>query len=211
MAAQGRAGVGAENRRYTTLDLVIIAVLGVVFGVLNTPFGVLFQFLQSTFGPAGQALFAPWAIGMALTAFIVRKPGAAFINGLINGLFQVLSGNPAGLINLGWGFALGLGVEIGVAIDWYVLRGGRRFNWVTAVLAGGFATGLSYAVSAVAYDYASAGVAVLVASWIGQALAGSVESGLVALAIGKILAQSGLLKSFEAGRARPAPAAVARA
>ncbi len=206
MASQARSGVGNGSRRYTTLDLVIIAVLGVVFGVLNTPFGVLFQFLQSTFGPAGQALFAPWAIGMALTTFIVRKPGAGFLNGLINGLFRVLSGNPAGLVNLGWGFALGLGVDIGFAIDTYVLRGGGRFTWLTAVLAGGIATGLSYLVSVVAYDYASAGMTVLLLSWLGQAVAGAVESGLVALAIGKILEQSGMLKSFAAGRSRSATA-----
>ncbi len=192
----------AGTRRFTTLDLVIIAVLGVVFGVLNTPFGLLFQFLQSTFGPAGQALFAPWAIGMVLTSFIVRKPGAAFLNGLVNGLFQVLSGNPAGLVNLGYGFALGLGVEIGVALDWSILRGRGRFNWVTAVLAGGIATGASYVVSALAYSYASAGATVLIVSWIAQALAGCVESGLIALAIGRILAQSGLLRSFDTGRER---------
>ncbi len=199
MARSVAVETGQGLRTYTTLDLVVIAVLGVVFGVLNTPFGVLFQFLQSTFGPAGQALFAPWAIGMVLTAFIVRKPGAAFINGLINGLFQVLSGNPAGLVNMGWGFALGLGVEIGVALYAYV-RGYARFTWVTAVIAGGLATGFSYAVSAIVYNYASAGSTVLILSWIGQAVAGTVESGIVAFALGVGLKQSGLLKSFAIGR-----------
>jgi energy-coupling factor transport system substrate-specific component len=176
---------------------VVIAVLGVVFGILNTPFGVVFQFLQTTFGPAGQALFAPWAISMVMAAMIVRKPGAAFLNGMINGLFQVLSGNPAGLVNLGWGFALGLGVEIGLALYQY-LAGTRRINAVGAALGGFFATGLSYAVSAIVYNYLAAGGDVLLWSWLGQAVAGAIESGLVAFVLAEGLRRSGLLRSFGA-------------
>lgn len=182
-------------QRFTTLDLVLIAVLGVVFGLLNTPFGVIFQFLQTTFGPAGQALFAPWAISMVMSALIVRKPGAAFLNGLINGLFQLLSGNPAGVVNLGWGFALGLGVEVGLALYLY-LYSSRRLSWGAAMLGGGLATGFSYAVSAIVYNYMSAGGDVLVWSWIGQAVAGAFESGLVALVLAEGLRRSGLLRSY---------------
>lgn len=184
---------------FTTLDLVLIAVLGVVFGILNTPFGILFQFLQTTFGPAGQALFAPWAISMVLTAAIVRKPGAALLNGIINGLFQLLSGNPAGVVNLGWGIALGLGVEVGVAL-WVYVVSNRRFTLGAALLGGGLACAFSYTVSAVVYEYASAGMTILILSWIAQAVAGAIQSGLVAYLLAEGLRRSGLLKSFSAGR-----------
>ena len=200
MATSSARGPGEGStgmRGFTTLDLVVIAVLGVVFGVLNTPFGVIFQFLQTTFGPAGQALFAPWAISMVMSAMIVRKPGAAFLNGLINGLFQVLSGNPAGLVNLGWGFALGLGVEVGLALYLY-LAGSRRINVVGAMLAGGIATGFSYAVSAIVYNYMASGADVLLWSWLGQAVAGAFQSGLVAFLLVEGLRRSGLLRSFGA-------------
>jgi energy-coupling factor transport system substrate-specific component len=197
MADTRQGGVSRGITGFTTLDLVLIAVLGVVFGVLNTPFGVLFQFLQTTFGPAGQALFAPWALGMVLTALIVRKPGAAFLGGLINGLFQVLSGNPAGLVNLGWGFALGLGTELGIAFFLY-LSGTGKLTWVAAALAGGIACGLSFAVSAIVYNYFSAGATTLVLSWIGQAVAGAVESGIIAFILAEGLRRSGLLRSFGA-------------
>ena len=180
---------------FTTLDLVLIAVLGVVFGLLNTPFGVVFQFLQTTFGPAGQALFAPWAISMVLSALIVRKPGAALLNGLNNGLFQLLSGNPAGMVNLGWGFALGAGVEVGVALYIY-LAGPRRLSWPAAMLGGGIACAFSYTVSAIVYSYLSAGSTLLVLSWIGQGVAGAFESGLVAFILAEGLRRSGLLRSY---------------
>jgi energy-coupling factor transport system substrate-specific component len=180
---------------FTTLDLVMIAVLGVVFGLLNTPFGVVFQFLQTTFGPAGQALFAPWAISMVLTALIVRKPGAALLNGLINGLFQLLSGNPAGVVNLAWGFALGAGVEVGIALYMY-LAGARRLSWQAAMLGGGIACAFSYTVSAIVYQYLSAGTMLLIASWIAQGVAGAFESGLVAFALAEGLRRSGLLRSY---------------
>jgi energy-coupling factor transport system substrate-specific component len=182
---------------FTTLDLVMIAVLGVVFGLLNTPFGVVFQFLQTTFGPAGQALFAPWAISMVMSALIVRKPGAALLNGLINGLFQLLSGNPAGVVNLAWGFALGSGVEVGLALYLY-LFGYRRLSWPAAMLGGGIACAFSYTVSAIVYSYLSAGTTLLVLSWIGQGVAGAVESGLVAFILAEGLRRSGLLRSYAA-------------
>ncbi len=199
MAAYVSGAAVVRGRGYTTMDLVVIAVLGVVFGILNTPFGIVFQFLTTTFGTLGQAIWAPWAISMVLTAFIVRKPGAAFLNGLVNGLFQVLSGNPAGLVNLGWGFALGLGTEVGVALYTYAF-GTERFTWAMAALAGGLACAFSYTVSAIVYNFASAGTAILLLSWIGEGIAGAIESGLVAFGLGVLLAQSGLLKSFGAMR-----------
>ena len=191
---------------FTTLDLVMIAVLGVVFGLLNTPFGVIFQFLQTTFGPAGQALFAPWAISMVMTALIVRKPGAALLNGLINGLFQLLSGNPAGVVNLAWGFALGGGVEVGLALYLYLFGYRRRLSWPAAMLAGGIACAFSYTVSAIVYSYLSAGTELLILSWIGQGLAGAVESGLVAFVLAEGLRRSGLLRSYSMEAASEAPA-----
>jgi energy-coupling factor transport system permease protein len=197
-----QAGGWFPIRAFTTLDLVLIAVLGVVFGILNTPFGILFQFLQTTFGPAGQALFAPWAIGMVLTAAIVRKPGAALLGGIINGLFQLLSGNPAGVVNIGYGVALGLGVEIGAALFFTMTRSKGWFPVGAALLAGGIACFFSYTVSAVVYNYASAGMTLLIASWIGQGVAGAVESGLVAYLLAEGLRRSGLLKSFTPREAR---------
>lgn len=192
------SGIGTvrPSSRYTTLDLVIIAVLGVVFGLLNTPFGVLFQFLQTTFGPLGQAVFAPWAISMVLTGLIVRKPGAALINGMVNGIFQVLSGNPAGLVNLLYGLALGGGTEV------ILLAGGYRgIGFWRASISGGFACLCSYIVSFIVYHYISAGLGVSTVSGIVQGLAGVVESGMVAWVLGYYLRRSGLLKSFSAGQA----------
>jgi len=201
-ANERQAGGWFPIRAFTTLDLVLIAVLGVVFGILNTPFGILFQFLQTTFGPIGQALFAPWAIGMVLTAAIVRKPGAALLGVIINGLFQLLSGNPAGVVNIAYGVALGLGVEIGAALFFSLTRSKSWFPMGAAILAGGIACGFSYVVSAVVYNYASAGVTALIASWIGQAVAGAIESGLVAYLLAEGLRRSGLLKSFTPREAR---------
>jgi energy-coupling factor transport system substrate-specific component len=200
MAVSREFAETGSPRRYTTMDLVVMAVLGVVFGLINTPLGVFFQFLTASFGPIGQGFFAFWSISMVLTAFIVRKPGAAFINGLINGLFQLLSGNPAGLVNLAWGFALGLGTEIGLVIylrDRY-LSGSWSFTWVTALLCGAISNVLSFIVTMFAFNYFSNGPAIVVIGLVVQVIAGSIESGLVAYGLGTLLARSGLLKSFQA-------------
>jgi len=197
MTASGRA------RGYTTLDLVVIAVLGAVFGLLNTPFGLVFQFLMSAGGPVVQTIFQPWAIGMVLSMFIVRKPGAALLNGFVNGLFQLLTGNPAGLLVFGWTLANGLGVEIGFALYLYIF-GSIRFTWVTALVSGFLAMAFGYVVSAMAFNFAAAGAEQFWIGWIGQAISGALWSGLIAYILGQILARSGLLKSFSAGQSAAA-------
>ena len=91
--------------RYTTVDIVVIAVLGVVFGILNSPMGVIYQAFQAAFGPIGANIWGVFDISQVLAIYIVRKPGAAFINMMINGLVQMLSGNPAGAHPAGTGRA----------------------------------------------------------------------------------------------------------
>lgn len=199
MTWQPQMTAGSRARTFTTLDLVVIAVLGAVFGLLNTPFGLVFQFLLSAGGPIVQTIFQPWAIGMILSMFIVRKPGAALLNGFVNGLFQVLSGNPAGLLTFGWTLANGLGVEIGFALYLYVF-GRIRFTLVTALVSGFLAMAFGYVVSAIAFNFAATGAQVFWTGWIGQAISGALWSGLIAYLLGQILSRSGLLRSFDSGQ-----------
>lgn len=186
---------GRSFSGWTTLDIVVVAVIGVVFGLLNSPFGLVYQSFQAAFGPIGANIFGVFNISQVLAMFIVRKPGAALVNMLINGLVQMLSGNPAGAITLGWGITQGLGAEV---IFWAVRY--RHFDWKVMFLAGAWANVFSNFWTYGIYGFGGQSVTTLVAGTGLGFFTYGVLSGLVALVIGKALLKSGVLRAFAAGR-----------
>jgi energy-coupling factor transport system substrate-specific component len=183
-----------RSNSLNTLDIVIIAVLGVVFGILNSPFGTIYQTFQAMWGPIGSNVFGVFDISQVLAMYIVRKPGAAFINMMINGLVQMLSGNPAGVITLGWGFTQGLGTEVVFAATKY-----RRFDWLTCFLGGGLANAVANVWTIIVYGFIAAGAGTLVAGVVLGLFTYGIASGIVAWILGNALKKAGVLASFRAG------------
>ena len=181
--------------RYTTVDIVVIAVIGVVFGILNSPMGVIYQAFQAAFGPIGSNIWGVFDISQVLAMYIVRKPGAAFINMMINGLVQMLSGNPAGAITLGWGFTQGVGTEVAFAVFRY-----RRFDWVVCFLGGALAQEFANFWTYYIYGFGKAGAGQLLIGDVVGFFTYGVMSGLVAFGIGTFLRRAGVLKAFKAGQ-----------
>ena len=100
---------------FTTGEIVILAVLGVVLGVGGTPMAILFRFLNTAGGEAGWALSASilgwFYLAGVLGGYIVRKPGAAT-------LCEVISGAVFALIGVGIIAAVAkAGVLRGTALD----------------------------------------------------------------------------------------------
>jgi energy-coupling factor transport system permease protein len=100
------------NLKYTTRDIVIVAVIAAIAGVINTGTGQVWYLANSSLGPLGGALLQGafmWAY--ILVVWLVRKPGAALFLGLIETSVEVLLGNASGIGTLGWGLTQGLAVE----------------------------------------------------------------------------------------------------
>lgn len=192
----GRAQRQQFTLRYTTLDIVVAVVLGVVFGVLNSPFGTVYQAFQAAFGPVGANIFGVFNISQVLAMYIIRKPGIAFINMMVNGLVQFLSGNPAGAITLGWGFTQGLGAELVFLAFRY-----RRFDWLACFLAGGLgANTLSNVWTYTIYGFIGGSWQIMLAGTLLGIVTYGIMSGLVAWGLGRLLKQLGALNAFRAGR-----------
>src|SRR5512147_1990477 len=121
---------------YSTRDIVIIAVIAAITGVINTGVGNIWNLLNSSMGPLGGALLQGafmWAYILAM--WLVRKPGTALLVGLIEAATEILLGNPAGVGTVGWGLFQGLGIEAVMAICNY-----GKFGVLTAILAGAAAS-----------------------------------------------------------------------
>lgn len=177
--------------RYTTVELVFIAIVGVVFGVVNNLLGIVYTAINAI-NPMLALLFAPFGIVALLAGYVVRKPGAALLAGIINGLVQFLAGNPAGLWALGFGVAHGVGTEIVFAAFRY-----RNYNWLACFLAG-FLDGVCNMVLVVIafgmLTFMPMGQVLL--SVVIASVTSGVEAGLLGKVVSELLYRTGILKSF---------------
>lgn len=117
---------------FTLMEIVIMAVIGVINGVLGTPNAMLGRLFMTFSGAYGFLAFAAICGGFyvsgPLCGYIIRKPGAATLAETMNGVAQVLSGNPNGIMVLAAGFLQGFMSDLGFAFFGY-----RK--WTLSVLA----------------------------------------------------------------------------
>ena len=106
-----------DQRRayYTTRDLLMMAALAALGGVVSTYVNAIGDFFQSIFGFAGTT---QWAAGLhvlwlTLAVGLTRKQGAGTITGILKGSVELLSGNTHGLLVVLVDIVAGLLVDLG--------------------------------------------------------------------------------------------------
>ena len=179
---------GGFNFNYTTSDLVILAVMRALAGVINTGMGNIW-YAANTISPiyvaALQGTFM-WAYLLAY--FLVRKSGSMLFIGLVEAAMEVLLGNQAGVQTLGWGLAQGLGAEVVMLFCNY-----GKFGWLVFGLAGAAASQFGTLWSFVLYSWSSL-QDYLIAAPI-NVISGFIFSGLLGWWLGKTVERTGLLRT----------------
>ena len=161
--------------RYTTSELVIIAIIAVVMGVVNTWFGTLWTAVAAVGRPIWPQVINPFGMVVTIAMLIVRKPGAALLAGVLNGLVQFLTGNPAGLWSIAFGVGHGVGAEI-----WYAIFRYKKFGVVPVFLASAFGDAvISNVLVLLAFGYTGLPLAQYVLSFIAAMVFYGLESGLL--------------------------------
>lgn len=118
--------------RFTTFDLMLMAVIATVQGVVLYFFGNFENVLRAAIGPVFTTfivsfMYTGWGV---LAAFLIRKAGAGYITALIAGALSLILGGGTGLII--FLYATGQG---GVSDLTLILMGRyRKFNWFTVMI-----------------------------------------------------------------------------
>jgi energy-coupling factor transport system substrate-specific component len=179
---------GGFNFNYSTSDLVIMAVLGALAGVINTWMGNVW-FAANTISPIyGAALQGTFMWAYILSYFLVRKSGSMLIIGIIEAGVEALLGNQAGLSTLGWGITQGIGAEV---VMWLCNYG--KFGWLALGLAGAGASQFGTLWSFILYGWSSL-TDYLIAVPI-NLISGFIFSGLLGFGLGKMIENTGLLRA----------------
>lgn len=177
---------------FTTGELVILAVIGIVFGVGGTPMVFVGRFLMTALGAYGWIGFAMilgwFYLAGVLGGYIVRKPGAAVIGEFISGVAQVLSGNPNGVVVLITTFLQGLGADIAFGLGGYKKWGPGR-----VMLAGVLSSLFGTWIDAYFFGMLEIGFAFNIIAWVVRMISGAVFA-IVGMKIFDLVARAGVLR-----------------
>lgn len=184
-------------RKWRFKEIVVMAALSVVFAIVYLAFLPVGKLLVGFFGPIGYDLiFGIWFIVSIIAAYIIRKPGAAFLSETIAAMIEVMIGNATGPMLLIAGMIQGIGAEAAFAVT-------KWENYATWVL---MAAGVGSAVTSFIYGYFMSGYAALstnyvIAMFVTRMISGALIAGLLGKALSDSLAQTGVLSSFALGKA----------
>jgi ABC-type thiamin/hydroxymethylpyrimidine transport system permease subunit len=178
---------------FTTLDIVFMALVGVVFGTIFAFSAPVNHFLTSVLGVWGETIISWYMAPQALAALIVRKRGAYFITTGINMLTQALAGNPAGFAPIvGWWLFGGTGGEL---VLWLVWRY-QKWGFVHLAIAVAVNLLVNWPVSFWFYGWGSQGVFANIAGTIAQMFTFGIEGAGIAWILARLLYRAGLLGGF---------------
>ena len=182
---------GGWDFQYSSRDIVILAVIAAISGVVNTGLSQLWDLANTSLGPLGGALIQGtfmWSYVLAM--WVVRKPGAALAIGLIGTAIQVVSGNPAGIASTGWGVTQGLAIEVVMALGNY-----RKYSFLAALLAAAASSQFGTVWTAILYGWDPAEASDVWLAVPVNLLSGLVVSGIVGFWLARAIRRSGLVRA----------------
>jgi len=178
---------------FTLLEIVIMAIIGVINGVLGTPNAMLGRLFMTFSGSYGFLAFAAICGGFyvsgPLCGYIIRKPGAATIAETMNGVAQVLSGNPNGIMVLAAGFLQGFMSDIG-----YAFYGYKRWTLSAIALSGALAPLLQQIPEVYFFGVGDMGISYNLLALIIRMASGVVYAIVLVKPIAHALAKAGVLR-----------------
>ncbi|MBU9738515.1 ECF transporter S component [Diplocloster agilis] len=183
-------------------EVIFVAMLCIVFGVVYLAGVYLASFLSTVLTPFGLAplaneiVFGVWFMASTLAAYILQKPGVAIVSEVLAALIEVLMGNMYGPMVIVAGIIQGAGGEI-VFAGWKY----KRFDALTMNLAAAGCCITSFLWSFVRSGYGLLSVKLLIVMFLIRLVSSVLFAGVLCKLMGDGLAKTGLLKSYALGRA----------
>jgi energy-coupling factor transport system substrate-specific component len=186
------SGQTEGSQTLNIIDILVLSVIGIVFGVLSAFWQTIYMGAGAVFGPLGSGIVAGFVcIPAILSAYIIRKPGAALLSEVISVFGQVIAGNPFGVVILVYGVAQGLPAEAVFFATKY-----KRWGWLTLLVAAALSQAGSWVASVWVFSFFTFSTALLIGVLIAQMISGVGLAGVVGKLIGDGLLRTGVLDSF---------------
>jgi energy-coupling factor transport system permease protein len=183
---------------WTLREILIVTVLGAVFGVLYLGWVQVWLIAQAIFGPVTMdVVMGFWFIVSIIAAAIIRKPGAALFSEVLAAVVQVMLGSPAGLLLLLTGLVQGAGAEaVFAATRW------RHYTLPVLMAAGVGAAVFSFIYTWIRFDYGALAPALLLVMFALRCASGALLGGLLGHVIVEALYKTGVLSGLPIDHAK---------
>jgi energy-coupling factor transport system substrate-specific component len=186
----------SKQYMWTTLDVVMVAVIGVVFAILYWAYNQLFAFLFPLISASPvtvQAFVGFWFIAGIVSAYIIQKPGAGLLGELIAAIISMLLGSIWGVWVLISGLVQGAATEIIFAsYKW------KKFNYFTLIMAGIITAVISFFFpEALTEGYLQYKPLIILAMLIVRIASGAVLGGVLGKSITDGVSKTGIFRNFK--------------
>ena len=196
-AARNTAAPGSATR-WSLRDLMLVVLLGVVFGFLYWALVQGWIALSALAGPFGDlvqhVLLGGWLLVAPLAIAIVRRPFAGVVSEVIASVIEVVFlGSAVGPTLLIAAAIQGAGSELPFAAGRY-----RSYGWVRYMLSGALGAGAVFFYSAFRSGWY--GTDLFWTRFVIQVLSGAIVGGLLAKVLVLAIARTGAVDNFAIGR-----------
>ncbi len=184
---------------WNMLDMVMVAVVGVVFSILYWGYNQLFAFLFPFISASPitiQAFTGFWFIAGIVASYIVQKPGAAFLGEFIAAIISMLLGSIWGVWVLVSGIMQGIATEaVFAGFRW------KRFTYFSVALAGAVTAIVSFFFpEAVTEAYLQYKIPIILGMLAVRIISGAVVGGILGKSLTDSVAKTGVLRNFKIGK-----------
>ena len=192
--------MSGKTKRYAwqLKDIIMIGILGVLFALIYLGAFYIGMALQGALTPFGLApfglefMYGVWFMAATLAAFIMQKPGVAFVTEVLAAFLELLMGNFPIVITTG--IIQGAGLELGFAVFRY-----KKYNMLSMCVSAVFACILSFIWTYFTNGYAALEVGMLAGMFAVRLGTSLLFAGVLSNLLGKGLARTGVLKGYPVG------------
>jgi energy-coupling factor transport system substrate-specific component len=188
----------AGKKGWQLKDVIMIGILGVIFAAIYLGAFYLSQPIGVALTPLGLAPFSlevvygVWFMAATIAAFIMQKPGVAFVTEVLAAFLELLMGNFPLVITTG--LVQGAGLELGFAVFGY-----KKYNLASMCVSAAFACIISFVWTYFVNDYSGIVPSVLIGMFIVRLATSLLFAGVISWLLGKGLARTGVLKGYPIG------------
>ena len=180
---------------WNTRDILVTAAIAAALTIVLTGANYLMAPLHALGPAAAWAITGVWVIPGVLTAYVVRRPGAAFVSQLLAGIMQAPF-SPFGWMTVIRALVTGIPSEAIFLATRY-----RNYRLPLLLVVAGVANVVHLAVGYVPHGYFNLPPGVQIATWVITLVSGVVAGGL-AKGLADAIAKTGVLDSFAIGQER---------
>ncbi|MCQ6275572.1 ECF transporter S component [Bacillus sp. V3B] len=180
------------KKALTIKEVILTIIIAIIFGVVYKIWGTVFIATSAVVPFLGQIVYPMWFIAGIIAAYIIRKPGVAFLAEFVAASGELLVGSQFGLPVLLSGLLQGIGAELVFMIFRY-----KRWDLSVILLAS-----LASCAGSLIGDYAIRGfgaktVFIQVTTIISRAIGSIIVCGILGKWISDKLVKTGSLNSYE--------------